>query len=225
MQLSRILAAGALAFFLVAPSVSAAAEVLLDPTGRGWINTLHGNGTSATNNYLVGNCNALSCTEPGEYRDFFTFAVPVLGENVMSAILRLDSSQVRADQAASFVYQITATSGVTFASLGTGQIFGQETYTAADNLQIRDIVLNADALAAITAARGGTLTISGRVLPPIQFGSSPLNALAFSDSGSKLVQLALTTSAVPEPSSWAMMIIGFVGAGTALRRRSVRHAA
>ncbi|MDO9433234.1 MAG: FxDxF family PEP-CTERM protein [Phenylobacterium sp.] len=38
-------------------------------------------------------------------------------------------------------------------------------------------------------------------------------------NGSYSVDLSFAPSAVPEPATWAMMIIGFTGAGVAIRRR------
>ncbi len=38
-------------------------------------------------------------------------------------------------------------------------------------------------------------------------------------NGSYSVDVAFSPSAVPEPATWAMMIIGFTGAGVAIRRR------
>lgn len=54
-------------------------------------------------------------------------------------------------------------------------------------------------------------------------GGAPTNlafmpAFAFTDGGA-LVAPPPPTGAVPEPATWAMMILGFAGAGAALRRR------
>ena len=38
-----------------------------------------------------------------------------------------------------------------------------------------------------------------------------------------LIRAAPATGGVPEPASWALMILGFGGVGASLRRRSVRQ--
>jgi PEP-CTERM motif len=51
-----------------------------------------------------------------------------------------------------------------------------------------------------------------------QFGESPIEQMALSGD------VVLATSAVPEPSTWAMMLIGFAGLGVAAYRRKSKPA-
>ncbi|MDZ4370585.1 MAG: PEPxxWA-CTERM sorting domain-containing protein [Phenylobacterium sp.] len=63
----------------------------------------------------------------------------------------------------------------------------------------------------VTLAAGGT----------VSFGLSAAGSHLFDSTGFKLTvtELDPPTGAIPEPATWAMMIMGFAGAGAALRRR------
>lgn len=58
------------------------------------------------------------------------------------------------------------------------------------------------------------------------FGATFFNAYNPVDYGSEVVYAVFTPSAVPEPSAWAMIIMGFGAAGFMIRRvrRNVRDA-
>jgi hypothetical protein len=74
------------------------------------------------------------------------------------------------------------------------------------------------------AEGGTTLLFSPNGDPAFQFGDD-FTAIAFSDGqiiGSGSSFSTLEVSAAPEPAAWAMMIVGFGVAGTALRRRGRR---
>jgi len=50
--------------------------------------------------------------------------------------------------------------------------------------------------------------------------SAPTNIITLADGrGSSNAQIFATSSAVPEPSTWALMLLGFGGMGVAMRRR------
>ena len=54
------------------------------------------------------------------------------------------------------------------------------------------------------------------------YGADEANPISFYTDGNPIT---VTVSAVPEPATWAMMIIGFGGAGVAIRRRRQAFAA
>ena len=57
----------------------------------------------------------------------------------------------------------------------------------------------------------GTIRVTGYDPTPAIF--------SFSTQGSGLTTFSATTVAVPEPTTWAMMLLGFAGIGLSLRRR------
>lgn len=196
-----------------------AATVDLIDTGDGFVNngSSGSDGSRVNNNYLVGNCGANDCSA-GEFRDFFTFNVTP--GNYTSATLLIDVAAAVLAQSPTLTYQVTSTSSLAFANLGTGTVYGTKSYTSADENQTESIVLDAAALAAIDL--GGVFTVSGRVISFTNFGTNTPDQLVFGGSGGSgpPVTLELTT-AVPEPPTWAMLILGFAGVGlVAYRRRN-----
>ena len=58
---------------------------------------------------------------------------------------------------------------------------------------------------------------------PSQFAASPLTTITFSGGnggGEPFLAAVTVSSAVPEPATWAMMLLGFAGLGFAGYRRS-----
>ena len=80
-----------------------------------------------------------------------------------------------------------------FNSIGTGTLYGSRDYTVADRNTSQTIELNADALAQINAAAGGQFSFVGAATQVIP--------------------------AVPEPSTWLMLILGMFGIGAVMRRK------
>lgn len=175
MRRHLIATSAAAAFLGCVAQQASAAEIIIDATGRGWVTqTGHANGDTASNNYLVGSCSALSCASfPGEYRNFFDFDIPELDGVVVGAVLRLDSGDTRIKQSSSLTYQVTSTESLTFGDLGNGEVFGARDYTSSDLFVVRDIQLNASAISAISLAEGAALTMSGRVSSPKRAPRNP----------------------------------------------------
>jgi hypothetical protein len=223
-----MIGAASAALFAAMASAAAASEIVVSDSGRGWINSSGSDlPTEAGQNYLTGYCGPLVCSAPGEYRDYFSFSVPVLDGPLVGATLQIDTAEIQLEQSDALTYGVTSTSSLSFSSLGTGTLFGQETFDASEDEDMEDIVLNVDALSAITAAQGGSLTLSGRVLAPISFHGA-LNqylfgnsSISLGDPSNHLVDLVLETgpanAPTPEPATWMLLVVGMGGLGVALR--------
>jgi hypothetical protein len=218
MTLKALMLGAALGLASLAAS-SAQATTTITETQQSWLtSTLSGVKLGAFNP-IVGFCGADDCSgaRVGEYRDFFTFSIPVLGGPIASADLVVNTGLILLEQSPSITVQFTSTSAQTFAALGNGTVFATQTFTEADAGQTFDIHLDAAAIAAINAAGGTTFEISGRVTSPFSAASPSTDQLTL--AGTVPAQLVLTAAAVPEPGTWALMIAGFSTLGAALRRR------
>ncbi|MGR6327713.1 PEPxxWA-CTERM sorting domain-containing protein [Sphingomonas sp. XXL09] len=203
----------------VAGATSASAATTITASGRGWYNQSGGNnGISATNNYAAGNCGAGDCNV-GEFRNFFTFNLPTFTGTVSSATLILDAANLLLQQNSSAVYTITSTSGFSFGQLGTGTVFSSGSLTGTQSNQLVSFQFNAAGLAALQS--GQSITLSGRVTSPTTFSASAPDQLLFGSSQSRSASLQFDTvaAAVPEPATWALMILGMGAVGFAMRRR------
>jgi hypothetical protein len=82
-----------------------------------------------------------------------------------------------------------------------------------------DWTLHGDAIWGGVPPGNGDQTLGLRVR--YDFGSNLVNKIVFSSSGNSFEfdRLAAGFGAVPEPASWALMILGFGGVGAALRNR------
>ena len=77
-----------------------------------------------------------------------------------------------------------------FNDLASGTSYGVFGYSSANNNLVRTLTLNAAAVADINQALGGRFALGGTLEP---------------------------STVVPEPATWAMMLLGFFGLGSALR--------
>jgi hypothetical protein len=103
----------------------------------------------------------------------------------------------------------------TFTQLNDNEVFRNLTFgaiTALSSLEFRIVA------SGTTSANGGALAPGGTFR--VQNYESGATNTPFSINGN----VARVTAAVPEPATWAMMIVGFGVAGSAMRRRKVRVA-
>ena len=169
---------------------------------------------------------------PAEFRDFFTFAIPLLDGPVISEVLTLSSAGVSTEDSASMTYQITSIPSVFgFTDLSTGTVYGSRVYTQADGASDpsnpagtnQSITLDAAGIAAILSDT--TFGIGGRITT---LGSSPTNEFIFDSSGSGvcptcIAELQITAqTTVPEPETYGLFAASFA-ALWALRRRTVAN--
>ena len=213
-----------------AAAITSAAEAVsfnIDASARGYITDTGVTNIGGPNeNYLAG---LVSDDANGEeYRNFFRFSLPTFTGTVSSARLRIDINDstipaILGNQSPTVAYQLTSLAGLPddasdFSALGTGTLYGTGFYTASDAGSVVDLVLNSAGIAALTS--GGTFLVGGRVTNAVS-GPGALDQYVFGFSASRPVSLEFETAvpAVPEPESWAMMILASGMAGAALRRK------
>jgi hypothetical protein len=201
------------------------------PTALTWVDsgayTAAGLHNLTNTNYLAGNCIDPWCqTTQGDVRNFFVFDTSPLAGTVTSGILRLRNGFVPVGGVYSIFDVTTSTatlraggSGLTgiYDDLGSGVLYGSTPVQSSDvtGRAFVDVVLNAQAIAAINASNG--LFALG--------GSFDSTMFAFGGTNTdERRQLILETTEVPEPSSVALCALG-VGLVAAGRRRKLGLAA
>ena len=170
----------------------------------GWINST-GAHTSTNPNYITGNVSAL------DYNSYFSFALGAAApaSPYTSAVLTLKTgttSGTLPDLLTLFDVDATllqldtnrssgdAAGQALFADLGSGTSYGNYTFTQPTVLgDTVSIQLNQTFLNRVNSGLLTNFSIGGTLTPAV--------------------------AAVPEPATWAMMLIGFGGLGFAMRRR------
>lgn len=179
---------------------------------QGWI-TNQGWHITSNDNYAV----SVNSGFGYDYNDWGHFDLSNFSGPVNSAALRLNSGGVSAPNGVTFSLFDTSASYAQldqnrspgdsggmqlYADLASGTFYGSRFYTNADAALDRVVTLNGAGRAAIAAAAGRTFSMGGTLVP-------------------------INLGAVPEPSTWALMILGFGLVGAGMRRKSavaVRYA-
>jgi hypothetical protein len=215
-------------FALAAP---AHADVI-NAIDSGWYNSA-GMHVAQNNNYIVGDASGT------ERRNFVVFDLTTVTDEILSASLDLYNPDddlpalrgyVSPDPTESLaLYEVTTAvddvrlsqtgaAGVAiFDDLGSGVVFGERSVSAADNGTVVSIVINANGLAALNAARGGLFAIGGALTTLGSVGDEYVFGFSQSIGNPEVRQLTIETAAVPEPVSASLLALGLLL--TVLRRR------
>ena len=220
----------ALGATLLAPAAQAQ---IVDATDRGW-HSQSGIHVASNLNYLVG----FSRTFVEVHRNWYVFGIPALGagETFATATLRVFNPTVNMGGFDGYqspnltedytLYDYTgaittlranrtnggATGQNIFSDLGTGQTYGNRTFSNSDNGTFSLISLNAAALTALNASAGSLFALGGAVTT--LSGQTAAEEAIFESTFAPDVplsstQLILTSQqgvAVPEASSFALYI-------------------
>ena len=188
---------------------ASAATYTIDYTDSGWYNASSGHNPS-NDNYIVGNC-----CGTGEYRNFLVFDLTGVTGTIVSATLEAESpSTLTPDPSETWtLYDVTTpvatlvaggVSAAIFSDLGSGTSYGNVT-VANGYTGIVTVTLNANAIAALNAAKGSSIAIGG-ALSTLGAGS---DEFIFADSfGGYVRRLTIQTVATPVPTmnEWGMII-------------------
>jgi hypothetical protein len=183
---------------------------VIQATDTGWI-AANGSHSSSNQNYIVGECT--SCSNSGFFNDYFVFDLSNVSVTITSAVLSVGNgngyaagplstyslfdvlspiSALDADRAPG-----DATGQALFSDLQSGVLYGSRSITSVvQNSQV-DTTLNSSALTALNAGRGSLFAIGGTLRAGTEIPGGP----------------------VPEPSTWAMMLLGFLGIGLVIKRK------
>ena len=162
---------------------------------------------ASNSDYIVGDCSIGTCGGLGAYNDFFTFNLAGVSGSVTSVTFSAFNpggpypGYSGKPSSTYTLWDVTTPIGVLnsdnstatgiYADLGSGISYGSVSVSAADNGALVRVTLNAAGIAAVNAAVGSEFAIGG----------------------------SLGTFTVPEPSTWAMMLVGFAGLGYAGYRK------
>jgi hypothetical protein len=183
-------------------------SIVLTATDTGWISAVGVHG-AANQNYFVGDC---SCSAAPSANNYFVFNLGNVTAPITSAVLSVGNgngyvagplstyslfdvnnpiSSLDLDRASGNAGGIAL-----YNDLQSGVLFGSRGITSVvQNSQV-DTILNGSAITALNAARGSQFAIGGTLRPG-----------------------DIVPGGVPEPATWAMMLMGFGAIGGALRRR------
>jgi large repetitive protein len=176
--------------------------IVLQAINTGWYDNTGFHGSSNPN-YIVGNCAVSGCNgTDGEFNDYFVFDLSSVGIPITSASLSIGNSTTgfggapatytNWDVSTGIATLEASQSGATgiWSDLASGVNYASTGVGSADNGTQVFIALDAAAIAAINADVGGQWAVGGTL-----------------------------SSAVPEPSTWAMMLLGLAGLGALARSR------
>jgi PKD domain/RTX calcium-binding nonapeptide repeat (4 copies) len=195
-----------------------ATTLTLNATDSGWWDST-GFHSSTNKNYVAGQ------NTPSQLaRDYFVFNLAGVSQTITGAQVRLTNpagGYVSPDPTETYaVFDVSTPLGALQASgsgqlgiyndLGTGTNFATRTFSAADNGQLVAIPLNASGVAALDAARGGSVAVGG-ALTSIA-GTATQFVFAFTGAPSDVKQLVLNLGS---PEDW--YAISVTGLGSTLR--------
>lgn len=218
---------------LVAAFGSVAAPAQVNSSDNGWYRD-DGSHSPGNTNTITGECCG---TAFDEHRGFWVFSLA--GQSQASAlsitffanngVLMTESGSETIglyDYTGSIAALVGGTGGLaSFTDLGTGNLLGQHTIAAASGTSMPEftVLLSPAFLAQFnTAITNGDASIAlGAGLQTLTPGGVE-DSFWFSSSVMPAARLNFLSSAVPEPATWAMMLLGFGAIGTVARKRRAR---
>jgi hypothetical protein len=206
-------------------SSARAATITLDAVDSGYYSEL-GDHVAANQYYYTG--------DDGYYesRNWFVFDLASVSGTIVSASLRLHTYYFLSYGQGSETYTlfdvttpiaslIAGGTGLvgTFTDLGSGTVYGNRTYTAADEYKVRDIALLAAGVNALQAAAGGQFALGGALTTLSGTNRAQQYEVVFGGVGGFRPQLVLDVEPVPVPEPATLTLVGLGLAAAVVRRR------
>jgi hypothetical protein len=202
----------ATASFAIAAPASA---VVINASGEGWCTSA--NSCNNTNQNALANTFAGTPVAGSDlYRNWFYFNIPV--GTWASATLSIYNHASNTISQSTTIYTSYAATGITYAGLGSGSALGSISAASADSNVSKyvDITLNGTALSLLNTASGGGFLFGGS----LNGSNASTNQLFGFTGGTPVARLTLVAaSPIPEPESWALIVLGFAAMGAVLRRK------
>ncbi len=202
----------------VASALIAGAANAVDVTasGSGWIQP---DGNTNSFGFGDGIHNHYAGIDGQAYNNYFEFLVP--NATITSASLSIYNASNNTTIDAAAEYSVHAASSFTFSGLADGPSFGSVTLGVADTgvSHYVSITLNSLGLDFLNSHLGQTIQFGGTTATSVDPSNCFDCVAVFGYTGGSPVAF-LSLDAVPEPATWALMIVGFGLVGTTLRRRA-----
>jgi hypothetical protein len=207
---------------MIASGAQASTVGAVAASDSGWISALGvanaGGFNGGVNNVFAG----YEYSSLGPINDWFQFTLP--STPILAATLEIWNYALDHTIDPDAVYNLYAATSFTFSGLASGESLGSVTLGAADDgvSHYVAITLNSAGLSFLNSNLGGVVDFGGSVTTSFYVDPSTcvecVEIFGYNDN-------PLTILALPEPSTWTMMAIGFVGLGyTGYRRARAGHA-
>jgi hypothetical protein len=201
-------------------TAASAADVLSN--SQGWINSGGSSNNSGFNSGTINN--AFAGVEGAQFRNWFTFTLPT--GHISSATLSIYNPSSNSTIDPNAFYDVFAPTSYTYAGLVNGVSFGNVLLSVADTgvNHYVDITLNSAGISYLNGLAGQNASLSGSITSNQTSCNDCVAAFGYSNGFPNAVLRLSAAAAVPEPATWAMMLVGFglAGAGMRRRRQSVR---
>lgn len=200
---------------------SASAADLVESTGSGWCRSdayCNNQSTTTFANHVA------RITSTDQIRNWFAFNLPAL--QVTSATISIWNANESEANDLLATYGLYGASSISYTGLVNGPALGS-LLVAPANVYSDDryitFSLNSDGLAFLNQSAGSSIVLGGALSASTLLGNTGI--FGFTDGLPKAYLSLEGTAAVPEPATWAMMLIGFGAVGYSMRSRKVGYKA
>lgn len=151
-----------------------------------------------------------------QVRGYLLFDIPV--GNYTAATLSIFNDGRNYTEAPGNTFTLRAAPAINYTALGTGPVLASANVGAIDTgiSHFEAFGLNGTAVGLLNGAAGGSFLFGGAASGDLSVESE---LFGYVNGPAAYLTLTLADSAVPEPATWAMLIVGFGAIGGAIRMR------